>query len=82
MEVDPLAWAAHVVPRPVLMLTARWDRVVPAVSSSALWEALGRPTRRVFPSGHYSFAAFLPFAVDDAIAHAADACRTQAAPLR
>jgi pimeloyl-ACP methyl ester carboxylesterase len=57
-DVDPLRWAAHVDPRRVLLVSGRFDRVVPRERTEALWEALGRPRWVRFPAGHYQLFPF------------------------
>lgn len=74
-RVDPLTWSAHLDPRRVLLLSARWDQVMPQASKAALRKALGDPAEIEYPSGHFSFAAFLPFAVSASIEHADKICR-------
>lgn len=59
--VDNLRKASRVNPATTLFLASRFDRVVPWANSRQLWEALGRPPRRVFPCGHYSTVVFLPY---------------------
>ncbi len=51
--IDPLRFAPALDPRDVLLISARWDQVVPPDHTRSLWEALGRPTWRRVPSGHY-----------------------------
>lgn len=62
--VDPLTWAARLNPDRVMLLNARWDRVVPREAADRLWDGLRNPERHFFPSGHYSFRVFLPAAMD------------------
>ena len=47
---------------------------MPAPAATALWEALGKPDEKVYPSGHYSFGVLLPMAVAVAIQHADAQC--------
>lgn len=58
---DPLELASAVDPRRVLMVTSRYDEVVPLRYQRRLWEELGRPTRYDLPSGHYSGILYLPY---------------------
>jgi pimeloyl-ACP methyl ester carboxylesterase len=51
--VDPLLQVCHVDPERVLLVSGRFDRVVPAERTRALWEAFGRPTWIRLPVGHY-----------------------------
>lgn len=77
-RVDPLTWSGQLDPRRVLLLGARWDQVMPQASKVALRKALGDPAEIEFPAGHFSFAAFLPFAVSASIEHADKLCRITA----
>lgn len=74
-RVDPLTWSAKLDPRRVLLLGARWDQVMPQASKVALRRALRNPAEIEYPSDHFSFAAFLPFAVNASIEHADEVCR-------
>ena len=58
LDLDPLTFAANVEPDRALIVSARFDRVVPPQSTEALWEAMGRPRWIKVPSGHL---AILPF---------------------
>jgi dienelactone hydrolase len=57
-DLDPLTFAANVQPERALIVSARFDRVVPPERTEALWEAMGRPRWIKVPSNHY---AILPF---------------------
>jgi dienelactone hydrolase len=57
-DVDPLTWAPRIDPDRALLVSARFDRVVPGERARSLWEAMGRPTWVSVPSGHH---AMLPF---------------------
>ncbi len=57
--VDPLRYASRAAPKNILMVKARFDRVIPAPCSEKLWKAMGRPTWISIPTGHYSSALFL-----------------------
>ncbi len=59
--VDPLTYASRGDPKSILMVNARFDRVVPHSCSEKLWEALGRPLWIRIPTGHDSSALFLPY---------------------
>lgn len=48
-------------PHTTLFFAARFDRVMPWANSRRLWEALGRPKRRILPCGHYSTMIFVPY---------------------
>jgi dienelactone hydrolase len=57
-QLDPLAYAHRIDPRRVLLVSGRFDRVVPPERTRELWEALGRPVWRRFPAGHYQLFPF------------------------
>jgi dienelactone hydrolase len=57
-HLDPLAYAHRIDPRRVLLVSGRFDRVVPPERTTELWEALGRPVWRRFPAGHYQLFPF------------------------
>jgi dienelactone hydrolase len=57
-DLDPLSFAPNVEPDRALIVSARFDRVVPPERTEALWEAMGRPRWIKVPSNHY---AILPF---------------------
>lgn len=76
--LDPLSYAANLVPERILLVRARWDATIPARASQVLREALGAAREVVYPAGHYSFGYFLPFALDDAIEHADARCGVRA----
>jgi hypothetical protein len=67
--VDPLRFAGSLDPRDVMLVQARWDQVVPADQTRALWEALGRPDVRRVPSGHYQLLPFFWWAVGKGADH-------------
>jgi pimeloyl-ACP methyl ester carboxylesterase len=57
--VDPLTYASRGNPKSILMVNARFDKVIPSPCSQKLWEALGRPLWIRIPTGHDSSALFL-----------------------
>ena len=57
--VDPLAYAGRIDPDSVLMLTGRFDAVIPPERARALWQALGQPRWIKVPTGHYQAMALL-----------------------
>ncbi len=59
--VDPLTYASRSDPKYILMVNARFDRVVPPPCSEKLWKALGRPLWIRIPTGHDSSALFFPY---------------------
>ncbi|MGE0000635.1 MAG: alpha/beta hydrolase family protein [Fimbriimonadaceae bacterium] len=52
-EIEPLNALKSAPPRPALVISARYDTVVPPQSSSALFDALSDPDSIVLDSGHY-----------------------------
>jgi len=64
---DPLTLAPFVDARRLLVFQTRFDTTVPSDRQEQLWEALGRPQRYVLPTGHYSAAVYLPFALPRAL---------------
>lgn len=54
---DPIRYAVRSRPSRLLMLNARYDRLVPMRFTLALWEALAKPPIRWLPAGHIT--AFL-----------------------
>ena len=71
---DPLRWAPRLDPQHVLLVHARWDRVIPTQASDRLSHALGDARELTYPSGHYSFQWFLPAAATRALHHAERTC--------
>jgi dienelactone hydrolase len=66
---DPLTWADRVRPEQVLLISARFDRVIPPARTEALWQALGRPRWLVVPTGHYQLAPYFWWAVGQGADH-------------
>ena len=58
---DPLRMAPYADPRQVLLLTTRFDPIVPPAFQEKLWEAFGRPRRYDIPTGHYTGVLYLPY---------------------
>lgn len=67
--VDPLTWAGPVDPARVLLVSGRFDRVIPPARSRALWEALHRPRWVRLPVGHYQLLPFFFWAIDRGADH-------------
>ena len=59
--VDNLRVASGMNAATTLFLAARFDRVIAWRRSRQLWEAIGRPRRRILPCGHYSTVVFVPY---------------------
>jgi fermentation-respiration switch protein FrsA (DUF1100 family) len=58
---DPVIAARAVDPRQTLLFLAEQDQTVPFRNGLLLYRALGRPTLRVSPLGHYSSILLLPW---------------------
>jgi dienelactone hydrolase len=63
---DPITHAAGMKGKRVLMMAGRVDEVIPPTSTTALWEAAGRPPIRWMDCGHYSAAGYLLPAIREA----------------
>ena len=68
-DVDPLTYAPLVAPWRVLMINARFDRVIRRPYVDALWRAYGRPELVWLPTGHYTAALFSPYARHKVLNH-------------
>lgn len=55
---DPLSYAEQLRGKPILMINARFDRVIPTQATREFWEALGRPLLYRYPVGHFTLALF------------------------
>jgi dienelactone hydrolase len=58
---DPLTFCSYIKDRPVLMLNAFWDEMIPRVSTLDMWEALDKPAIAWYPATHASIWAWYPF---------------------
>jgi dienelactone hydrolase len=67
--VDPLTWAHRIDPARVLLVSARFDRVIAPDRTRALWEAMGRPRWFVVPTGHYQLLPYFWWAVGKGADH-------------
>ena len=76
-RVDALAQRSRLPPGSILLMDAMFDAVVPAESATKLWETLGRPERRRYPTGHYSFGFAFPAVVDAVAGHAERVCNPE-----
>lgn len=68
-DVDPLTYAPLVSPREILMINARFDRVIPRSNVEALWRAFGRPELVWLPTGHYTAGLLTSYARHKISAH-------------
>lgn len=55
---DPLNFADRLKDRPVMMINARFDRVIPPPATLQFWEAMGRPPLYRYPVGHFTLFFF------------------------
>jgi cephalosporin-C deacetylase-like acetyl esterase len=58
---DPLTFSKYIRNRPVLMLNALWDEMIPRAATLDLWEAYGRPPIAWYPATHASIWIWYPF---------------------
>jgi len=57
---DPMTFAYYLRRRPVLMINALWDEIIPRQAGLEFWEACGRPAIAWFPAGHTSIWLWYP----------------------
>lgn len=69
VPVDPLTYAPGIPTENVLLISARFDRVVRPQYTETLWEAFGRPRWIRVPSGHYQIAPFFWYAANHGADH-------------
>jgi dienelactone hydrolase len=67
--VDPLTWADRIDPARVLLVSARFDRVIAPERTHALWQAMGRPRWLVVPTGHYQLLPYFWWAIGQGADH-------------
>jgi cephalosporin-C deacetylase-like acetyl esterase len=58
---DPMSFARYLRNRPVLMLNAMWDEMIPRIATTDLWEACGKPSISWYPATHASIWLWYPF---------------------
>ena len=68
-DVDPLTYAPLVAPGRIVMINARFDRVIRRPYTETLWRAYGRPELIWLPTGHYTAALFSPYARHKVFTH-------------
>jgi len=61
--MDPLTYAQRIQPGQVLLISARFDRVIGEDRTRALWEAFGRPRWLAVPTGHYQLVPYFWWAI-------------------
>lgn len=52
--VDPKSYPGRIDPESILMISGRYDNIVPPVVTRAAWENLGHPSLVWIPTGHYT----------------------------
>ncbi len=57
---DPMTFAYYLRKRPVLMINALWDEVIPKQTTLDLWKASGKPAITWFPGGHATIWLWYP----------------------
>jgi dienelactone hydrolase len=67
--VDPLTYAANLKDRPVLILAAKRDDIVPPRSAEALWEATGKQKIVWYNCTHYGAVLYIIPALDQIAKH-------------
>lgn len=61
--IDPINFVAGISPRPLLMINAEHDVVVPPVTSKLLFKAAGKPKKIIWhPSGHHDLPVDMAYA--------------------
>jgi len=63
---DPVELAKYIDTDKVMFVTARFDGVVPRHNSDVLWKAMGKPERKMVPTGHYTAILALPYILSEA----------------
>lgn len=75
--LDPAQHAEQLTGRPVLLVRAWFDEVIPSESFEALRSALGDPDVHGYPIGHENFGYALPLAVERALGWVERACASR-----
>jgi cephalosporin-C deacetylase-like acetyl esterase len=57
---DPLTFSKYVKNRPVIMINAFWDEMIPRGATLDLWKAYGKPPITWFPATHASIWLWYP----------------------
>jgi hypothetical protein len=57
---DPLTFASLIRSRPVLMLNASFDEIIPKLATLDLWESYGKPSIEWYPATHASIWLWYP----------------------
>lgn len=67
--VDPLTYAGCIRSSTILLVDARYDRVILPTYAEQLWKEMGKPPRIRIPAGHYTAGLFLPYIRSTALRH-------------
>jgi len=57
---DPMTFAGYIRNRPLLMLNALWDEMIPRTATLDLWKAYGEPPITWYPATHASIWLWYP----------------------
>ncbi|MCZ7585471.1 MAG: hypothetical protein M5R36_20205 [Deltaproteobacteria bacterium] len=68
-DIDPVVFAPNLDPTKVLLISPRFDKIVPYDLSTAWWDAAGRPSRITIPTGHYSAVFALHYVEAQTVDH-------------
>jgi cephalosporin-C deacetylase-like acetyl esterase len=58
---DPMTFAIYLRQRPLLMINALFDEMIPRAATIDLWESCGRPPLKWYPATHASLWIWYPF---------------------
>ncbi len=58
--IDPMTYAHRLRERPVLMINARWDEVIPREATLDFWQQTGKPPIFFYPTTHASLWLWYP----------------------
>ena len=58
---DPLTFSSYLKDRPLIMISALFDEMIPRVSTLDLWRASGKPPLHWYPSTHASLWMWYPW---------------------
>ena len=57
---DPMTFSRSLRGRPIMMLNALWDEMIPRVATLEMWKACGKPPLTWYPSTHASIWLWYP----------------------
>lgn len=58
---DPMTFASYLRKRPLLMINALWDEIIPREAALDFWQACGKPAISWFPATHATIWLWYPF---------------------